>query len=89
MATDDEEWTDDDMTDADPDYVRLRGSVMRGDVAGVRQLLDAGVDVNAKNRYGETLLFYGDVAVVQLLVERGADVHAKAEAGGTALHAAA
>ena len=53
----------------------------KGDTAALKALLDKGVDVNAKTRYGATALSYacdkGHVAVVKLLIERGADVNAK------------
>ena len=53
----------------------------KGDAAAVKALLDAGVDVNAKTRYGATGLSYacdkGHVDVVRLLIERGADVNVK------------
>jgi ankyrin repeat protein len=53
----------------------------KGDVATVKALLDKGVDVNAKFRYGTTALFKaaerGHIEVVKLLLERGADVNVK------------
>ena len=53
----------------------------KGDVAALKALLDKGVDVNAKTRYGATALSYacdkGHVEVVRLLIERGADVNSK------------
>lgn len=53
----------------------------KGDAVAVKELLDAGVDVNAKTRYGATALSYacdkGHVEVVKLLIERGADVNVK------------
>ena len=53
----------------------------KGDAAAVKALLEAGVDVNAKTRYGATALSYacdkGHVEVVKLLIERGADVNVK------------
>ncbi|MEK6300774.1 MAG: ankyrin repeat domain-containing protein [Acidobacteriota bacterium] len=53
----------------------------KGDTAALKALLDKGVDVNAKTRYGATALSYacdkGHVDVVKLLIERGADVNAK------------
>src|SRR2546426_380924 len=51
----------------------------RGDRARVQQLLDAGVDVNARARYDVTALAFaannGHLDVVRLLVERGADIN--------------
>jgi hypothetical protein len=53
----------------------------RGDGAIVKKLLDEGVDVNTKYRYGATALSYacdrGHFDVVKLLVDRGADVNVK------------
>jgi hypothetical protein len=57
----------------------LFDAARRGDRARVAQLLDAGVDVNAKARYDVTALVFaadkGHMDVVRLLVERGADVN--------------
>jgi ankyrin repeat protein len=59
----------------------LRRAASAGDLAKVKELLAAGVDVNAANAYGGTALAFaadrGHTAVVELLLERGADVNAK------------
>ncbi|HJS74957.1 MAG TPA: PQQ-binding-like beta-propeller repeat protein [Vicinamibacteria bacterium] len=56
----------------------LREAVRRGEIEKVRSLLDAGVPVDATNRYGATALFFaadkGNLAIVELLVARGAAV---------------
>ena len=56
-------------------------AVRRGDLAAVTSLLDAGVDVNAKFRYGTTALFpacdRGHTEIVKLLLERGAEVNVR------------
>lgn len=53
----------------------------KGDTAAVKALLDAGVNVNSRTRYGATALSYacdkGHVELVRLLIERGADVNVK------------
>ncbi|HJR08285.1 MAG TPA: ankyrin repeat domain-containing protein [Pyrinomonadaceae bacterium] len=59
----------------------LFSAARRGDAATVKALLDKGVDVNTKFRYGATALSYasdkGHVEVVKLLIERKADVNVK------------
>jgi hypothetical protein len=64
-----------DKTDA------LAEAARKGDAAVVKKLLDEGVDVNTKYRYGATALSYacdrGHLDVVKLLIERGADVNVK------------
>lgn len=59
----------------------LRRAASAGDIAKVKELLAAGVDVNAANSYGGTALAFaadkGHAAVVNLLLEHGADVNAK------------
>ena len=56
-------------------------AVRKGDLASVTTLLDKGVDVNAKFRYGTTALFKaaerGHLEIVKLLLARGADVSVK------------
>jgi hypothetical protein len=56
-------------------------AVRKGDLAQVTSLLDKGVDVNAKFRYGATALFKaaerGYLDIVKLLLARGADVTVK------------
>ena len=60
-----------------------------GNLLRVKQLLEEGVDVNAKNGFGWTALMVaawnGHVEVVHALVGAGADLNAKDNDGWTAL----
>lgn len=63
-----------------------------GSVTDLRQLLDDGLDVNAKTAAGHTSLLMmvcSDLDKVRVLLDRGADVNAKAKSGITALRVAA
>jgi hypothetical protein len=55
---------------------QLQDASRKGDAAAVKQLLDEGVDVNTKFRYGATAIFYacdaGNVEVVKVLLDKGA-----------------
>ena len=65
----------------------LWDAARNGDRAKVAALLEAGVDVNVRTRYGVTALIFaadkGRLEVVRLLVERGADVNAQDTFYGT------
>src|SRR5918998_2401533 len=60
---------------------QLYEAARKGDPVEVKAVLDRGADVNAKFRYGATVLFKaaerGHTEVVKLLIERGADVNVK------------
>lgn len=60
---------------------QLQEAARKGDAAAVRKLLDEGVDVNTKYRYGATAIFYaadhGHLEVVKVLLEKGADLSVK------------
>jgi hypothetical protein len=59
----------------------LAEAARKGDATAVKRLLDEGVDVNTKYRYGATALAYacdrGHLDVVKLLLDRGADVNVR------------
>jgi hypothetical protein len=59
----------------------LADAARKGDAAAVKKLLDGGVDVNTKFRYGTTALSFacdrGHLDVVKLLLDRGADVNVR------------
>jgi len=60
---------------------QLFEAARKGDAAAVAVLLDKGAEVNAKFRYGTTVLFKaaerGNTEVVKVLLARGADVSVK------------
>ena len=60
---------------------QFQEAARKGDAAAVRKLIDEGVDVNTKYRYGATALFYatdhGHVEVVKVLLEKGAAMDLK------------
>jgi hypothetical protein len=60
---------------------QFQDAARKGDAAAVKKLLDEGVDVNTKFRYGATALFYacdhGHVEVVKVLLDKGADLTVK------------
>src|SRR5207302_8330864 len=62
-----------------------------GSVDGMKLLLDAGAEVNAKNAFDVTALHWcaGDLAKVRLLLPKGADVNARSKQGRTPLIVAA
>jgi ankyrin repeat protein len=59
----------------------LSAAARKGDAVTVKRLLDEGIDVNTRFRYGVTALFYacdhGHVDVVKTLLDRGADPNVK------------
>ncbi len=60
---------------------QLLAATRKGDIAVVKQLLDKGADVNSKNRYGSTPLFFacdrGHFEIAKLLIDKGADMNVK------------
>jgi hypothetical protein len=70
----------------------LHDAAQNGDIVKVRQLIEQGVDVNARDKDQNTPLDYaawrgGNTDVVKLLIEKGANVNEVGEAGP--LHLAA
>lgn len=69
--------------------VTLPIAAMLGDQKAVARLIDAGADVNERDRQGWTPLMYsarnGHADLVRLLLNNGADVNLKDSNGGTAL----
>ena len=62
-----------------------------GNIETLRVLLDAGAEVNGRNRADATALLWaaGDAEKARLLIERGADVAIQSKQGRTPLMAAA
>jgi len=58
-------------------------AIERSDVDAIRRLLDAGADINARDRRNQTGLMiaaqHGRPAVAGLLIDRGADLNASAK----------
>ena len=61
----------------------------KGDIKAVRELLDKGVNVNARDRDGRQPIieatYWQHADIVKLLIERAADVNARKVDGATAL----
>jgi len=68
----------------------LSSAVQNGNITSVKMLLDAGADVNAKNRNGDMPIHLApSVAMLQLLLEHGAQVNTPDRFGQTPLFHAA
>jgi ankyrin repeat protein len=68
-------------------------SVVNGDLASVRAMIEAGADVNSRDPSGYSALMYasrhGHLEIVRLLLARSAEVNAADKAGRSALREAA
>ena len=66
-----------------------RDAVQHGDIEQLRERLDSGADINARDRHGQTGLMiaagHGRVNVVRLLIERGALLDHTAKYGLSAI----
>lgn len=66
------------MTKLDEATIQLYEAIKKKDPLKVRQAIENGADVNTKNNYGQTWLYYamafGNVGVARLLIENGAEV---------------
>jgi ankyrin repeat protein len=73
--------------------VSLKEAVKERRIITVKALIAAGEDMNARDKFGETLLHMAAVRgyqeIASMLIAGGADVNAKDERGMTPLHAAA
>ena len=76
-----------------PDSLQTQALGVAASVAGLRLLLDAGADVDARDGWGRTALAYaaavGNAAAVRVLLDAGADPDLADAAGATPLMAAA
>jgi ankyrin repeat protein len=73
--------------------VEWRDAAVRGNVEALERLLEQGVDVDARDQYGQTALmlaaFHGHTPAVRVLAARGADLNWRAKYNLTALMLAA
>jgi ankyrin repeat protein len=70
----------------------LSHAVIAGDIAKVKEIIDAGADVNAKDTLDRTPLhlaaFHGRAKIIDLLIAHGADVNARDLTATPPLHVA-
>ena len=77
-----------------PSVTELHRASKGQDVEKVRALIDAGADVNVRDRNNATPLHYTsrhsrNPEIIKLLIEKGADINAKIKSGAAPLHEAA
>jgi ankyrin repeat protein len=65
-------------------------AAQENNLPGVRRLLSDGADIEAKDNYGATALYWasenGHVQVAKTLLDHGADIEAEDTHGNTPLH---
>ncbi|MFB3787321.1 MAG: ankyrin repeat domain-containing protein [bacterium] len=58
-------------------------AIQRGDAAAARELVDAGIDIDSRDRHGQTALMraahLGHIELAELLISRGADLDVTAK----------
>ncbi len=73
--------------------VSIHLAALQGDVAAIRQYIEAGSDLNERDAWGSTPLIvaatFGKTEVATALIEAGADLNVTNNDSATALHAAA
>ena len=76
-------------TTAKAPAISIHEAARKGNIEAVKQHLDAGGDVDAKDKSGQTPLHgaagYGYKEIVELLIANGADVNAIGDGGDTPL----
>ena len=67
--------------------------IRKGDLAGVKKILDSGQDINVRDGVGQTALhiaaYKGTPEIVDLLIDSGANIDAEDNRGGKPIHWAA
>ena len=81
-------------SEVEPPEVDLQTAVMSGNLAAVKQHIDAGSNLNAKEAFsGSTPLAsaatFNKIEIAKALIDAGADLSIKNNDGATALHGAA
>jgi ankyrin repeat protein len=71
------------------DTERLFEAAAYGDLITIEKLLDRGVDINARDNQGKSVLHVSGSISIKLLISRGADIDAKDNYGQTPLYIAA